>query len=224
MTEFSLPSLIERNSKYLTESILADAEVYGAVRSSKHYLGGRLDLLSDKQLYKTINDQISTQLSVALNMGKNELLCNQGGVRYTSARALCKDESSDVVPDSMQSTPFGDASGQASFKSNIIRIKLRLRHENIVVVDEFDYDVNLSGLEGSDPFSMAKSMVKDLNLPREFEVSIASSIIEQIYGIAVTESLEELGATASRDVPGAYALNVTQEGSSAGFAQMILDT
>jgi hypothetical protein len=106
----------------------------------------------------------------------------------------------------MQSTPFGDASGQACFKSNIIRIKLRLRHKNIVVVDEFDYDVNLSGLEGSDPFSMAKSMVKDLNLPREFAVSIASLIIEQIYGIAVTESLEGSGATVSRDVPGAYAL------------------
>lgn len=82
----------------------------------------------------------------------------------------------------------------------------------------------MSGLEGSDPFSIAKGMVKDLNLPKEFEVSIASSIIEQIYGIDVPESLDGVRVKASRDVPGAHLLNAAQEGSSAAFAQMILDT
>jgi hypothetical protein len=92
------------------------------------------------------------------------------------------------------------------------------------VVDEFDYDVNLSGLEGSDPFSIAKGMSKDLNLPKEFEVSIASSILEQIYGIDVPESFDGVVLRASRDVPTASALNVANEGSSTGFAQMILET
>lgn len=222
-SEFSLSSLIERNASYLTESVLADAEVYGAVRSSKHYLGGRLDLLSDTNLYETIHKQISTQLSLALNLGKSELLGNQArDARNLAAGVPCKTESSDVVPDSMQSRS-GDIDDNGT-RPNIVRIKLRLRHENIVVVDEFDYDVNLSGLEGSDPFSIAKSMSKDLNLPKEFEVSIASSILEQMYGISIPESFDGVISGASRDVPTASALNAANEGSSTGFAQMILDS
>ena len=218
----ALNSLIERNAAYLTESILADAEVFGAVRSSKQYLGGRLDLLSDTQLYNTIRDQIYTQLSLALNLGKKELLRNvEGGNNNSATDAIYKADLTDVVPDNIQSELENEELG---LKSNIVHINLRLRHENILLVDEFDYDVNLSGLEGSDPFSVAKSMTKDLNLPHEFEVFIASSIIEQIYGIDVPESLDNVGTPASRDVPGAYALNVTQEGSSAGIAQMILDS
>jgi hypothetical protein len=226
-SEFSLSSLIERNASYLTESILADAEVYGAVRSSKHYLGGRLDLLSDTKLYETIHKQISTQLSLALNLGKSELL---GGKRAGTTNLVAgepyKTESSDVVPDthSMQSNSENNGDEGIIPRPNIVRIKLRLRHENIVVVDEFDYDVNLSGLEGSDPFSIAKGMSKDLNLPKEFEVSIASSILEQIYGIDVPESFDGVVLRASRDVPTASALNVANEGSSTGFAQMILET
>lgn len=224
-SEYSLSALIERNAAYLTESILADAEVYGAARSSKHYLGGRLDLLSDTQLYKTINEQINTQLSIALNVRQNELFCGQceNGEDFLGK---FKTESSGVVPE-MQSAAESVAEsvnkGHMNM-SHIVRIKLRLRQEHIIVVDEFDYDVSLSGLAGSDPFSIAKSMVKDLHLPREFEVSIACSIIEQIYGIDVPESLDGVMAGASRNVPGAYALNITQEGSSAGFSQMILDS
>ena len=224
-SEYSLSALIERNAAYLTESILADAEVYGAAKSSKHYLGGRLDLLSDTQLYKTINEQINTQLNIALTVGKNELLCGQSGDGEGLSVNL-KAESSGVAPDVQSGTENAEENINKTpgHRPHIVRIKLRLRQEQIVVVDEFDYDASLSGLAGSDPFSIAKSMVKDLHLPREFEVSIASSIIEQIYGIDVPESLDGVMAGVSRDVPGAYALNVTQEGSSAGFSQMILDS
>lgn len=134
-SEYSLSSLIQRNASYLTESILADAEVYGAVRSSSNYLGGRLDLLSDIKLYKTIHGQISTQLSLALNLGKNELLGSRAGEATKSSPVVtCKNESSDVVPDNTHSTH--ENADELGPKSNIVRIKLRLRHEHIVVVDE----------------------------------------------------------------------------------------
>eukprot|EP00804_Cyclotella_cryptica_P022184 CCRYP_011641-RE/>CCRYP_011641-RE protein AED:0.46 eAED:0.46 QI:0/0/0/1/0/0/2/0/271 len=210
---FSLDSLVNRNAAYLAESILADAEVYGAVRSSKHYLGGRLDLLSDTQLYRDVKEQISTQLSIAMNIGKSQLTCDgEGGVG---------EPSNFVVENATSSGGLNDK--ELGIRPNIVRIKLRLRQENIVVAEEFDYDINLSGLEGSDPFSIANSMVEDLKLPREFAVSIATSIVEQIYGIDVPESVDSLAPGASRDVPAAYVLNVSQDGSSAGFAQMILD-
>jgi translation initiation factor IF-1 len=223
--EFSLPSLIDQNAAYLTESLLTDAEVYGCVRSSGHYLGGRLDLLSDVQLYNTIKEQIGSQLTIAVNVNTRELISrgvNESGVTV-------RDGSSQAVPETMPSASENNGTVQnegegSAHTSNIIRIKIRLRQENIVVVDEFDYDTSLSGLEGSDPFSIANGMVEDFNLPPEFAVSIATSIFEQIYGIDIPESVEGVAPGASRDVPGAYVLNVTQEGTSTAFLQMIMDT
>ena len=174
-----------------------------------------MDLLSDKKLYKKVHEQITTQLSLALNMGKMELLgSGQGGTANSiSSINSCKQESGDVdvVPDSTQST-CDDADEGVGLKPNIVRIKIRLRHEHIAVVDEFDYDVNMSGLQGSDPFSIAKGMVKDLKLPREFEVLIASSIIEQIFGIDVPSSLNGMGTEVSPEIPGAHILSAAQEG------------
>ncbi|KAL7485822.1 hypothetical protein ACHAW6_011411 [Cyclotella cf. meneghiniana] len=120
-----------------------DAEVYGAVRSSKHYLGGRLDLLSDAQLYSDVKEQVSTQLSIALNVGKNQLASNGGGnARDTSAIVSCNPEPSTFALENTASCSLNGK--EIGIRPNMIRIKLRLRQENIVVVDEFDYDVNLS--------------------------------------------------------------------------------
>lgn len=161
---FSLSSLVDSNAAHFTESILADAEVYGAVRSSRAWMGGRLDLLKDTKLYGEIENQIRKQLSIALSVDKKDLILphptpdgtvssSDNGSKITSA------EKRKIVP-------------------KIVRIKLRLRHENVLVMDEFDYDVNTSGMEGSDPFSIANSLVGDLKLPPELAPDIAASIGE----------------------------------------------
>mmetsp|Transcript_20322 Transcript_20322/g.41691 ORF Transcript_20322/g.41691 Transcript_20322/m.41691 type:complete len:109 (+) Transcript_20322:661-987(+) len=105
------------------------------------------------------------------------------------------------------------------------RIKLRLRHENIAVVDEFNYDVNSSGLEGCCPVSLANSIVDDLNLPAEFAPSIAVSLVEQIYGIDVPHSLEGLDCEiVKKGVPAAFVLDSSKGGTPASFTQMMLDS
>ena len=185
---FSLSSLIDANAAHLTESILADAEVYGTVRtSSKTFMGGRLELLGDAKLYQQIEKQIRTQLGIALSADKKDLMSNAGS------------------------------------QSNIVRIKLRLRHENIVVFDEFDYDINSSGYEGCDPFSIANSLVEDLKLPPEMGPTIAANIVEQCYGVDVTESLDGLtNGAAIRQAPTAFVMDSTKEGSANDFTQIML--
>ena len=175
--DVSIHSLIDANAAHLAESIIADAEVYGAVKSSKVNIG-RLDLLSDKQLYQTVEDQIRKQLMIALGADKTTLI------------------------------------SRGEQTNNAIRIKLRLRHENIALEDEFDYDVNTSGIDGFDPFTIAKNIVDDLKLPSEFVTSITTSILEQMYGLQVEHG---------RGVPAALVLDVTKEGSAKDIAKRVID-
>mmetsp|Transcript_26555 Transcript_26555/g.56112 ORF Transcript_26555/g.56112 Transcript_26555/m.56112 type:complete len:285 (-) Transcript_26555:116-970(-) len=220
LNTFSLSSLVDANASHLTESILADAEVYGAVRSSsKTFMGGRLDLLGDTKLYLEVEKQIRTQLSIALSAEKTDLMRSGASI-------------SSPIPDGTVSSDAGaqatsSGAGEESeinpFPSRVIRIKLRLRQENIVVVDEFDYDINTSGMEGCDPLSIANSLVEDLKLPLELAPSIAASIVEQIYGVDVSGSLDKFTSNASlREVPTALVLDVTKEGTSSDYTQIML--
>lgn len=189
--DVSIHSLVDANAAHLAESIIADAEVYGAVKSSKVNIG-RLDLLSDKQLYQTVEDQIRQQLMIALGADKTTLL-SRGDSRNE------QNATSSEVPTST---------------NNAVRIKLRIRHEEIALEDEFDYDINTSGIEGFDPFTIAKNIVSDLKLPSEFVSSITHSILEQMYGLQVEPG---------RGVPAAFILDVTKEGSAKDIAKRVLD-
>lgn len=222
-TLFSLSSLINANASHLTESILSDAEVYGSVRSSsKTFMGGRLDLLSDTKLYLQIEKQIRRQLEIALTTEKTALIPACGFIRHEAAGIA---NSPDIA---MSSNGIGKADQVVSpemlvNESRIVRIKIRLRHENIVVVDEFDYDVNSSGIEGFDPFSIANSLVQDMKLPAELAPSIATTIVEQIYGVNVTDSRDGLTLSASaRHAPTALVLDSTKEGTMSDFAQIMM--
>ena len=198
---FSVSSLIDSNAAHLTESILADAEVYGSVRSSsKTFMGGRLDLLNDTKLYQQIEKQIRTQLSIALSTDKKELIDGGGSSPHASASAEVMNN-----------------------QSKIVRIKIRLRHDNIAVMDEFDYDINTSGLEGSDPLSIADNLVQDMRLPPELAPSIAASIVEQIFGVNVTESLDGFTTNAAtRQNSNALILDTARDGTSSDFVQYML--
>jgi len=193
-----------------------------------------MDLLSDDdtKLYREIEGQIRTQLGIALNTKKEDLVSGAGD------NGLVVENKTIPIPDgTVSSSAIIAATGEesktkntATIPSRIIRIKLRLRQENIAIVDEFDYDVNSSGMEGGcDPFSIARSLVSDLKLPRELTPSIVASIVEQIYGVHVRDSLVGVfgsseDASRSRDVPTAMALDVRTDGSTMDFAQMIMNS
>lgn len=184
--EYSIHSLVDANAAHLAESIIADAEVYGAVKSSKNHMG-RLDLLSDKQLYQTVEEQIRKQLLVALAADKTTLL----------SRADVKAEN----------------------QNNVIHIRIRLRHDNIAITDEFDYDMNISGLDGFDPFTISRNVAEDLKLPSECVISIATSILEQMYSLNLPDSAEGPHGK----VPAAFIVDVKKEGSAKDIVKKVLN-
>ncbi|KAL7431456.1 hypothetical protein ACHAXH_007133 [Discostella pseudostelligera] len=220
-TLFSLSSLVNANASQLTESILSDAEVYGAVRSStKTFMGGRLDLLSDAKLYQQIEKQIQRQLEIVLTTEKKDLVSKCCSSLRHAAEGTSSTQDIAMSSDGKAGQTL---SGMTNNESRIVRIKIRLRHDNIVVIDEFDYDVNSSGMEGCDPFSIANSLVQDTKLPTELAPSIAASIVEQIYGVNVTDSLDGLPSIASaRHAPSALVLDTAKDGTMADFAQIML--
>jgi hypothetical protein len=192
----SLEPLIDANATHFTELLISDAEVYGSVRSStKSFMGGRLELLNDTKLYQQIEKQIRSQLRIALSA--NKITLTNGGERGGTTN---------------------------NDYSNIVHIKIRLRHENILVMDEFDYDINTSGLEGCDPISIANNLVQDMKLPPDMAPLLAASIVEQIYGLNVVESLEGLTSSSSivRQTSAALTLDPVIEGTSSDYCQFML--
>ena len=218
MTRTSLCSLVDSNASHLTNSVLQDAEVHGAFHSYNS-TGSRLDLLSDEKLYQDIETQIRTQLSIALSSGKEDLMSFSsesfsGHVPVIPGGTISSHEK-------VHETAL--PSEENEIRSGITRVKLRLRQENIVLVDEFDYDIKSSGIEGCDPFSIANSLVEDLKLPPEFIIHVSVSIVEQMYGIRVSDAIEKFTSNSTREVPSALVLDVKKEGTSSDFMQIMFN-
>lgn len=77
-------------------------------------------------------------------------------------------------------------------KSTIVKISLRLTVNNIIIRDDFDWDTSLPTC----PIQFAESMAKDLNLPSEATVAIATSIVEQLNGSVISAGTPSTASTA----------------------------
>lgn len=65
--------------------------------------------------------------------------------------------------------------------SKVHKIKLRLTVNGVAIHDDFDWDTSLQ----QSPITFAQRMGKDLNLPEEATIAIATSIVEQLNGVKV---------------------------------------
>lgn len=85
-------------------------------------------------------------------------------------------------------------------KSDLVKINIRIRDDKrkILVLDEFYVDPRCS-LPGGDVVSVAKSLVKDLNLPADMELTIITTILEQIHGLQVPADLHKAKVNVRKD-------------------------
>lgn len=85
-------------------------------------------------------------------------------------------------------------------KSDLVKINIRIRDDKrkILVLDEFHVDPRCS-LPGGDVVSVAKSLVKDLNLPADMELTIITTILEQIHGLQVPADLHKAKVNVRKD-------------------------
>lgn len=77
--------------------------------------------------------------------------------------------------------------------TSIVKISLRLTVNNLSITDDFDWDTTVP----SCPIEFANTMVKELNLPQEAAVAIATSIVEQLNGVPMASIEKPSTATAA---------------------------
>lgn len=85
-------------------------------------------------------------------------------------------------------------------KSDLVKINIRIRDDKrkLLVLDEFYVDPRCS-LPGGDVVSVAKSLVKDLNLPADMELTIITTILEQLHGLQVPADLQKAKVSVRKD-------------------------
>lgn len=67
-------------------------------------------------------------------------------------------------------------------KESIVKISLRLTVGNVLINDDFEWDTSVPMC----PIEFANNMAKELKLPIEAPAVIATSIVEQLYGIKIS--------------------------------------
>eukprot|EP01083_Nonionella_stella_P242347 845420_1 len=150
---------------------MADMEVHASTRINKN---GRIKLFDTyPEMRALIKDQISSQLRIIL---ENEQFPNRKRKRV-----------SDDKNDDIHKTKNINENVTASSVQGLVKVNIRLRENNISVVDEFRVDPNHPK---SNPLFLAESIVTDLKLPQSMINSIAISIAEQICGLHVNENVE----------------------------------
>jgi hypothetical protein len=161
-----------------TDTLLADLEVQGLVRTGKYSYTGRtqMNLLANAQLRRDVEQQIRTQLDQAL-------LTEMKLPDHTSA-SRAKD-SAGAVAISRSVAASGQVGKPAqvltlsSSSRNLVPARIHVKdnyHGIIVETEEFRVDPEL---EYQNEIAMADAIVKDMNLPIDFIPSLATAIVEQ---------------------------------------------
>ena len=187
-----LRQTIQSNALFLTATLISDMECYGITRINKTYIG-RVKLWdAAPHLYAQVLQQITCQLEALLTTAWN----GQGVDIITPCTARSINNSIDIshvesenhhdMDDDDYARPSTDTHPTTSPPQHLIPIHLRLRDGNTYLVDDFNIDPSLLSSFYSNPFIIASTIVRDLNLKGDSWInSIAISILEQIYGLQV---------------------------------------
>lgn len=181
-----LNDTIDTNSKHLASNLLADMEVQPYSKPTKKSV---ISLSAYPGLKQMVEDQISCQLRIIL---EKEQFVSRKRKRVTMIDDKNNDDDADVQEikssgDEQTLTKKGDHDKDIS-SNGLIKVKIRLRENEISVVDELMVDPDDSEL--SNPLFLAESMAKDLNLPFSMINSLAITIAEQVHGLQVNDNVE----------------------------------
>ena len=151
----------------------------GMGRTVRHFTG-RLDLWTPK-LQRAVEDQLRPQLwkiatgTATKSRTRNNTDNNRANDAPTSNKK--KNTGDGSTPESITNT-----TARTSFSSSPIPISIRLVMDQFVIHEDvlWDDDNNLVS-----PFDFARDMAEEMNLPDEAVVAIATTMIEQIYGLSM---------------------------------------
>lgn len=160
---------VERNVRELSYCILSDMEVQSMGRTVRHFTG-RLDLWTSS-IQEKIEEQIRPQVW--------KIITNE----YHPISHVNHQQQQQQGQQQGQSQQRTSTNGT----NNLIDISIRLVINGIVIHEDIQWDVHVP----LSPFEYAKDMGKELNLPEEAIIAIATTILEQIYGLSVTDRTQD---------------------------------
>jgi hypothetical protein len=152
-----LHEAVEQNVQELAHTIISDSEVLGMGRTVRHFTN-RVDLWSP-QLQELVEHQLRVQLWAVV-------------------------ESHHRMDDDGMRPRRQSPSGTQRSSPTITHISLRLTVNNISISDDFDWDTSVPNMC---PIDFAITMARELNLPSEAAVAIATSIVEQLHGVPMSQ-------------------------------------
>lgn len=191
----SVNEAVEANVRILSDSLITDAEVAGiqAAGYRSGYFTGRAGLLGAPGLRERVDAQLREGLLLLIDLdGAPPRARRAGGHRGGGGDSPAKRRRlGGGGADPAGEPPPEPAGGDGADLSHLVKVNVRLRDRGVAVVDEFYVDPAFpSDLPGGDPFSLARSLADDLNLPRHAEVALATTIVEQVHGLRVESSLK----------------------------------
>jgi hypothetical protein len=102
---------------------------------------------------------------------------------FTNRVELWSTKLQDLVEDQLRPQVWDIVEGtRATSTRNMVKISLRLTVNNIMITDDFDWDTSVPTC----PIDFSHTMAKELNLPSEAAVAIATSIVEQLNGVTLS--------------------------------------
>jgi len=175
---------IEYMAQNLTDTFLADMEVYNMVRSTSKHYSGRINLLGRTELYKEVQQQIRNQLYAI------EHLYNERKEKRDKKKR--KRDNTDDSKENDNTNDTADGGDSNSTISKYQKIQIRIKNGEAQINDEFYWDTSNTNTSSIDtcPITMANIIANDLSLSpehSELAVDIATAIVEQLNGVPVTK-------------------------------------
>lgn len=185
-----LKSILEKESK---------RKIMYSTRNINHYSKAikkrKLSASDDEE--KADNDKVNEEEDASMESTEQEVVENDNAKEEGDSDNIEKEETDKITE--TEATPKEDnkndtehSKKQQDIMKNLKTIYIRIKEDAIVFTDVIRVDTNPALPHLSNPILLAKSLVKDLNLPSSMTNSIAVTIAEQLHGLDVKPNITGL--------------------------------
>ena len=185
-----LKSILEKESK---------RKIMYSTRNINHYSKTvkkrKLSTSDDEETADT--DKVNEEEDASMESTEQEVVENDNAKEEGDSDNIEKEETDKITE--TEATPKEDnkndtehSKKQQDIMKNLKTIYIRIKEDAIVYTDVIHVDTNPALPHLSNPILLAKSLVKDMNLPSSMTNSIAVTIAEQLHGLDVKPNINGL--------------------------------
>lgn len=186
-----LKSILEKESKRKMMNSTRNINHYSKTATKKRKLSGTDEeekAVEDKD--KVHDKEDASMESTEQEVVENDTTKEEGDKDGVDKEEAGKTTDTDTKEDSKNDEE--NSKKQQDILKNLKTIHIRIKEDAIVYTDVIHVDTNPTLPHLSNPILLAKSLVKDMNLPSSMTNSIAVTIAEQLHGLDVKPDITGL--------------------------------